>query len=147
MSVMDGKLQALIDGLNHDLAGEYAAVIQYNYYATTVTGIHYQVLKPFFEAEIPDELGHAAYLSEKIANLGGEPTTVPASLKKVTDAKSMLEEAKQAEASTLEAYQERRAQAQELNMIELTVKLEEMIADEQHHLEILTKTLKDPAFA
>ncbi|RYM02160.1 ferritin-like domain-containing protein [Sporolactobacillus sp. THM7-7] len=144
---MDKKVQALIDGLNQDLAGEYSAVIQYNYYATTVKGIHYQILKPFFEAEIPDELGHAAYLSEKISNLGGEPTTIPASVKRVSDAKEMLEEARQAEADTLEAYKTRRTQAQELGMIELVVKLEDMIADEQKHLEELTKTLKDPVFA
>ncbi|RYL94513.1 ferritin-like domain-containing protein [Sporolactobacillus sp. Y61] len=144
---MDKKLQTLVDGLNKDLAGEYSAVIQYNYYATTVSGLNYQILKPFFEAEIPDELGHAAYLSEKIANLGGEPTTVPAPVKKVTEAKAMLEEARKAEADTLENYKQRRSQAQELGLIELVVKLEDMIADEQSHFEKLAKTLKDPLFA
>ncbi|MCI1856863.1 MAG: ferritin-like domain-containing protein [Sporolactobacillus sp.] len=144
---MDKKLETLITGLNKDLAGEYSAVIQYNYYATTVAGLNYQILKPFFEAEIPDELGHAAYLSEKIANLGGEPTTVPAPVAKVTDAKAMLANARQAEADTLKNYRERRSQAQELGMIELVVRLEDMISDEQKHLEKLTKTLKDPAFA
>jgi bacterioferritin len=109
--------------------------------------LNYQILKPFFEAEIPDELGHAAYLSEKIANLGGEPTTVPAPVAKVSDAKAMLEGARRAEADTLENYRERRSQAQELGMIELVVKLEDMIADEQNHLEKLTKTLNDPIFA
>ncbi|RYL93038.1 ferritin-like domain-containing protein [Sporolactobacillus sp. THM7-4] len=144
---MDNNVQSLIEGLNADLAGEYSAVIQYNYYATTVTGMNYQVLKPFFEEEIPDELGHAAYLSEKIMNLGGEPTTVPAPVKKVTDAKEMLEEARKAEARTLEAYKTRRIQADELGMVELVVKLEDMIADEQMHFEKLTKTLKDPVFS
>ncbi|MFX3618159.1 MAG: ferritin-like domain-containing protein [Sporolactobacillus sp.] len=144
---MDQKVQGLIEGLNGDLAGEYSAVIQYNYYATTVSGLNYQILKPFFEAEVPDELGHAAYLSEKVANLGGEPVTVPAPVKKVTSAKEMLEEAKRAEAQTLENYKERRSQAQELGMIELVVKLEDMISDEQGHLEKLSKTLKDSVFA
>ncbi|WP_100488929.1 ferritin-like domain-containing protein [Sporolactobacillus pectinivorans] len=144
---MDKMLQELINGLNEDLAGEYTAVIQYNYYATTVSGLNYQILKPFFEAEIPDELGHAAYLSEKIANLGGEPVTAPVPVSKVADAKAMLENARKAEADTLENYQIRRSQAQELGMIELVVKLEDMIADEQNHLEKLTKTLKDPIFS
>ncbi|MFT8391482.1 MAG: ferritin-like domain-containing protein, partial [Sporolactobacillus sp.] len=88
---MDAKLSALVEGLNNDLAGEYSAVIQYTYYATTVAGLNYEILKPFFEEEIPDELGHAAYLSEKIANLGAEPVTVPAPVAKATDAKAMLE--------------------------------------------------------
>ncbi|MFT8870740.1 MAG: ferritin-like domain-containing protein [Sporolactobacillus sp.] len=144
---MVAKLDTLIDGLNKDLAGEYSAVIQYTYYATTVSGLDYQILKSFFEDEISDELSHAAYLSEKVANLGGEPITVPAPVAKVTSAKEMLENARQAEADTLENYKERRAQAAELGMIELVVKLEDMIADEQGHLEKLTKTLKDPVFA
>ncbi|TGA99183.1 ferritin-like domain-containing protein [Sporolactobacillus shoreae] len=144
---MDKKLEELINGLNEDLAGEYSAVIQYNYYATTVSGLNYQILKPFFEAEIPDELGHAAYLSEKISSLGGEPVTAPAPVSRVTDAKAMLENARQAETDTLENYRIRRAQAQALDMIELVVKLEDMIADEQNHLEKLTRTLKDPVFS
>lgn len=144
---MAEKLQALIDGLNSDLAGEYSAVIQYNYYATTVKGTYYQVLKPFFEQEIPDELGHAAYLSEKISNLGGTPTTTAAPVTQVADAKDMLLEAQKAEANTLEAYKTRRSQAQELGLIELVVKLEDMISDETGHLEKLTKLLKDPVFA
>ncbi|MFT8362854.1 MAG: ferritin-like domain-containing protein [Sporolactobacillus sp.] len=144
---MDAKLSALVEGLNNDLAGEYSAVIQYTYYATTVAGLNYEILKPFFEEEIPDELGHAAYLSEKIANLGAEPVTVPAPVAKATDAKAMLEGAKAAEAQTLVNYKERRSQAQELGMIELVVKLEDMISDEQNHLEKLTKILKDPVFA
>lgn len=143
---MDQK-EALIAGLNQDLAGEYAAVIQYTYYATTVTGLNYQILKPFFEAEIPDELGHAAYLSEKISRLGGEPTTVPAPVEPVKDARAMLEAALKAESDTLENYQIRRGQAQDLKMIELVVKLEDMISDEQNHLEKLSRILHDPVFS
>lgn len=41
---MDKKVQALIDGLNKDLAGEYSAVIQYNYYATTVSGLNLSLI-------------------------------------------------------------------------------------------------------
>ncbi|MFT8391481.1 MAG: hypothetical protein ABF683_09355 [Sporolactobacillus sp.] len=63
------------------------------------------------------------------------------------DAKALLEGEKAAEAQTLVNYKERRSQAQELGMIELVVKLEDMISDEQNHLEKLTKILKDPVFA
>lgn len=143
---MDLK-ESLVAGLNQDLAGEYAAVIQYNYYATTVTGLNYQILKPFFEAEIPDELGHAAYLSEKIASLGGNPTTLPALVERTGDTRAMLEGAIKSESATLENYRIRRSQAQDLDMIELVVKLEDMISDEQNHLEKLTRILHDPVFS
>ncbi len=45
---MDAKLQELIDGLNEDLSNEYAAVIQYTYSASVVSGLYRSALKPFF---------------------------------------------------------------------------------------------------
>lgn len=141
---MDEKLQELIDGLNIDLAAEYAAAIQYTYYASTVTGLAYQILKPFFEGEIPDEQGHALYLSEKIKTLGGEPTTKAAEVKPVRDVKEMLEEARKAEKDTIERYEKRKRQAEELGFTELVVKLEDMIADETNHMEDMERLLQDP---
>ncbi|GGH87388.1 bacterioferritin [Pullulanibacillus pueri] len=140
---MDEKMKALIDGLNEDLANEYGAVIQYTTYAATVSGMHYQVLKPFFEDEIPDEQGHASYLSEKIATLGGNPTTKPAEVVYTTDAKRMLEEVHKSESDTIERYKKRRKQADELGLIDLVVKLEDMIADETKHKEITERMLND----
>ena len=51
--------EQLIQGLNVDLAHEYAAVIQYRTYASAVTGPYRQELREIFANEIPDELGHA----------------------------------------------------------------------------------------
>ncbi|AXI28438.1 ferritin-like domain-containing protein [Priestia aryabhattai] len=141
---MEEKMRQLIEGLNTDLAGEYSAVIQYTYYASTVTGLEYQILKPFFEGEIPDEQGHALYLSEKIKNLGGEPTTKPAEVKHVSNVTEMLKEASRAEKETIERYEERKKQAEELGLTELVVKLEDMIADETNHMEEMERLLKDP---
>ena len=55
---MDKKVEALIEDLNVDLAHEYGAAIQYSYSASVVTGLFRSALKPFFEEEITDELGH-----------------------------------------------------------------------------------------
>ena len=71
--------ETLIQGLNQDLAHEYQAIIQYVTYAATVSGIHRGELKEFFLAEIQDELRHAQFLADKIAALGGKPTTQPVS--------------------------------------------------------------------
>ncbi|GGE44505.1 bacterioferritin [Pullulanibacillus camelliae] len=141
---MDDKMKTLIDGLNEDLANEYGAIIQYTTYAATVTGMNYQMLKPFFEEEIPDEQGHASYLSEKIATLGGEPTTRPAEVVFTTDAREMLQEIFKSESATIERYKIRRQQADELGLIDLVVQLEDMIADETKHKEITERMLKDP---
>ncbi|MTT30487.1 ferritin-like domain-containing protein [Terrilactibacillus sp. BCM23-1] len=141
---MKPEMKELIDGLNEDLAAEYGAVIQYTYYAATVTGLYYQVFKPFFEEEIPDEQGHALYLSEKISTYGGTPTTTPAPVKQVTDVKDMLTEASKAELDTIKRYEKRIEKARELGLTELAVTLEDMITDETQHYEKMERMLKDP---
>ncbi|MFC0189815.1 ferritin-like domain-containing protein [Fictibacillus aquaticus] len=143
---MDKDLQTLIDGLNEDLANEYSAVIMYNHNAATVSGLYRQILKPFFQSEISDEQGHALYLAEKIKTLGGTPTTTPKPVKQLTDVREMLEEARNAEVDTIKRYEQRKEQASKLNMTELVVKLEDMIADETNHKEEMDRLLQDNRF-
>ncbi|RBW69314.1 ferritin-like domain-containing protein [Bacillus taeanensis] len=140
---MEPKLKELIDGLNEDLANEYAAQIMYTHNAAVVSGIYRSVLKPFFESEVADEQGHALYLAEKIKTLGGQPTTTPAEVKQVTEVREMLEEARKAEYETIKRYEQRKEQAEELGYTELVVKLDDLIADETHHMEELDRLLSD----
>ncbi|UFU00496.1 ferritin-like domain-containing protein [Radiobacillus kanasensis] len=142
----DSKLEALIDGLNEDLANEYAAAIMYTYNASVVSGLYRSILKPFFENEISDEIGHALYLSDKITTLGGTPTTTPVQVKQLTDVKEMLEETRKAEADTITRYEKRKEQAEELGFTELSVKLDDMIADETGHKEEIDRLLMDSRF-
>jgi bacterioferritin len=141
---MDKTMQTLIDGLNEDLANEYTAVIMYTYNAATVSGLNRQVLKPFFDQEVPDELGHASYLAEKISMLGGTPVVEPAPFKTGKDVKEMLELALEAEKDTIKRYKQRLEQADEAGEIALKVQLEDMIADETRHKEELERLLEDP---
>lgn len=141
---MDNDVKSLIDGLNEDLAHEYGAVIQYTYSASVVSGLYRSALKPFFEAEITDELGHALYLSEKIKSLGGTPTTRPADVPQPTEVKDLLEATLQSEADTIERYEKRKEQAEALGYTELVVKLEDFISDETHHKEEIERLLADP---
>ncbi|PSL43582.1 bacterioferritin [Salsuginibacillus halophilus] len=140
---MDAKTKELIDGLNEDLANEYGAVIMYNHYASVVEGLYRQVLKPFFESEVPDELQHAQYLAEKIKILGGTPTTQPVEVSNPSTVKEMLENARQSEIDTIKRYKERLKLAEELGMVELQVKMEDMIADETGHMEDMERLLQD----
>lgn len=136
--------QDLIDGLNKDLSNEYSAIIMYTTYAASVNGLNYQILRPFFEKEIPDEQGHAQYLSEKISTLEGTPTTSAEPVRQVEDAREMLQEAHRAESETIKRYENRRIQAEVLGMTELVVSLEDMIRDETTHMEEMERILKDP---
>ncbi|WP_163537130.1 ferritin-like domain-containing protein [Gracilibacillus sp. YIM 98692] len=140
------KLQELIDGLNEDLANEYAATIMYTYHASVVSGLYRSLLKPFFEDEINDEIGHALYLSDKIKTLGGTPTTTPAKVEQLTNVQDMLKATLKAETETIERYEKRKEQADELGFTELVVKLEDMIADETNHKEETERLLADASF-
>lgn len=140
------SMEKLIEGLNLDLSHEYGAAIQYTYSASVVSGLYRSALKPFFEEEITDELGHALYLSEKIKSLGGTPTTKSAEVPQPTDVKDLLEAVRQAEADTVKRYEERMKQAEELGLTELVVQLEDMIADETRHKEEVERLLMDPRF-
>lgn len=144
---MNQDLKKLLDGLNEDLAHEYAAAIQYTYSASVVSGLYRSALKPFFESEINDEMGHALYLSEKIKTLGGTPTTKAAEIPQPTEVKDLLEATLQSEKDTVDRYEKRKKQAEELGYTELVVKLEDLIADETNHKEEVQRLLMDPTFS
>src|ERR1700722_4122385 len=85
--------QTLIEGLNHDLAGEYQAIVMYTHYSAKLTGPYRRELRALFQTEIPDEQAHAQFLADKIANLGAEPTTSPRLVPDADEPKEMLENA------------------------------------------------------
>ncbi len=133
--------KGLIDGLNEDLAAEYQAVIMYRTYASLVAGPWRQELRAFFEAEIPDELGHAAYLADKVVALGGIPVVEPGPVPVVKDNKEMLERTLQAEIDTIARYTKRVEQAEAAGEIALKVQLENMILDETAHRDDIRRML------
>lgn len=132
---------ALVAGLNHDLAGEYQAILMYSHYAAKVTGPCRGELRSLFQAEIADELGHAQFLADKIAALGGEPTTEPRGVPDADYPREMLENALAAEKQAIAGYSERLGQAEDYGDIGLKVALENQIADETRHKEELQRIL------
>ncbi|SEM73794.1 ferritin-like domain-containing protein [Lihuaxuella thermophila] len=140
---MDAK-QALIDGLNEDLAYELSAINQYIYNAAVVSGLARLTLRNLFAKEAQDEMGHAQYLAEKIAALGGEPVVQPKPFSHSRNVKEMLEATIQAEIDTIDRYTERLEQADAVQDIELKTRLEDIIADETKHKEEMLRLLEDP---
>ncbi|NQV24112.1 MAG: ferritin-like domain-containing protein [Rhodopirellula sp.] len=133
--------QALIDGLNDDLAGEYQAILMYTQYSAKLTGPYRRELRALFQAEIPDEQGHAQFLSDKIANLGGDPTTKPRNVPPADQPRQMLEQALKAEKQAIADYCERIEQAEALGDVGLKVNLENQVADETRHKEEIERIL------
>lgn len=133
---------ALIEALNGDLAGEYQAVLMYTTYAAAVTGPHRPMLRQFFSAEIPEELAHAQFLADKIASLGGRPTTEPRTVPETTDPREMLANVLAAEKQAIADYQKRSEQAAEFGDKGLATHLETIVEDETGHFEETEKILR-----
>lgn len=134
--------QELIDALNGDLAGEYQAVLMYLAYGAAVTGPHRPMLKQFFEAEIPEELAHAQFLADKVASLGGVPTTEPRPVPMTGDPRQMLVNVLEAEKQAIADYKARAEQAMEYGDKGLGIHLEDIVDDETGHYEETEKMLR-----
>ena len=133
--------QQLIQLLNEDLAHEYSAIIQYLQYSARVRGPWRTELRAFFQAEIPDEQTHAQFLADKVAALGGVPTTQPAPVVDAETPQAMLTAVRNAEADAVRRYTERAQQADALGEIALKVQLENFISDEQGHMQEVDQML------
>ncbi len=133
--------KALIEGLNHDLAGEYQAIVMYIQYSAKLTGPYRRELRALFQAEIVDEQGHAQFLADKIAALGGEPTTQPRPVPPAEQPREMLEHALAAEKQAIADYDQRLRQADAIGDVGLKVSLENQVADETRHKEEIERVL------
>ena len=132
---------ALVNGLNEDLRREFQAIVRYTQFAASVEGPHRPQLAELFRGEIADELRHAHFLADKIAALGGEPTTLVPPVETSRDARGMIEMVAAAEREDVEAYTQRAREAEQAGDIGLKVQLENMVLDETRHLEELRKIL------
>ncbi len=139
----DVTMEELLEGLNYDLAAEFQAVITYQLFATLCTGPFRNEIREFFKKEVPDELGHAEFLADKIVALGGEPTPEPLPVKLTRDNREMFEMALQSEKETIERYEQRVRQADALGLTGLKVQLEDLIVDETNHKEEMEKILRN----
>lgn len=134
--------EELIEGLNQDLAAELGTVIRYTYQSSKATGFAGFELREILEGEIQDELGHAAYLMDVIVDLGGEPTTTPQGFDKPDGLKAMLELDMEMEEQDVEHYKAHAALAEELGLVEVQMRLEDMAADEAGHARELRRLVK-----
>lgn len=138
---MDAK-DKLIAGLQEDLANEYAAIIMYRTYASMVGGPFRQELKAFFENEIPDELGHAQFLADKLVSLGAAPVVQPTAVPVTSDPREMLEYALAAEVDTIRRYTQRISESEAAGEIAIKIQLEDLIVDETGHRDEIRKMLR-----
>jgi bacterioferritin len=110
-------------------------------YASLVDGPYRPQLAAFFKSEVAGELGHAQFLADKIASLGGTPTTHVASVPAAHEPRAMLEAVLAAEEEAIRRYRERISQAEAFGDIGLKVQLENIIAEETGHRDEVRRIL------
>lgn len=100
--------EELIRRLNAALGWELRAQLLYSHYAAYVKGIYRLHLKPFFEAEATESVGHATAVRDHIVKLGGVARTDRDATEIVhtDDYKVMLEEALKTETHAARSYGE-----------------------------------------
>jgi bacterioferritin len=136
------KKGKLIKHLNEDLAGEWGTIMRYTYQSAMAFGLRGAELRDLLQKEIPDELGHASFLTDVIVDLGGDPVLEHKPFKLEHDIKAMLELDLKMELGDVENYKKHARLAEDMGEIELKVKLEEMAADENRHARELRRILR-----
>ena len=135
----DEAKERLIAGLNEDLSIELAGIVRGVFQASTAGGLLGHELRELLEKELPTELTHAQFLSDKIAILGGTPTTSVAAVEISSDVGKMIEDDIAMEWKIAKRLNERAAQAERYGDIGLKVRLEEMIAEGTDHANALQR--------
>jgi bacterioferritin len=135
----DEAKERLIAALNEDLSIELAGIVRSVFQASTAGGLLGHELRELLKKELPTELTHAQFLADKIAILGGTPTTSVAAVEVSSDVGKMIEDDIAMEWKIAKRLNERAAQAERYGDIGLKVRLEEMIAEGTDHANALQR--------
>jgi bacterioferritin len=131
--------EKLVAGLNDDLALELAGIVRSVNQASTAGGLLGHELRELLQKELPVELQHAQFLADKIAILGGTPTTSIAEVPLPVDVGKMIDEDIATEWKIVSRLRERAGQAEGYGDIGLKIRLEEMIAEGTDHANALQR--------
>lgn len=133
MTEQETNRDALIKGLQEDLAREYKAIIQYVVYSQAIDQPQYMTIAAELEKHAHEELDHALRIARQLDYFGVYPETTPAPVQVSDDPKQMLEFDLQAEDDTVANYRTRIIQANKLGEFALAEELQHIIRQEQEH--------------
>lgn len=123
----------LLGALNHALAEEMAAIVQYMWHHVMVKGMESPELMEKFRQTSMEEMKHAEMLAERIDYLGGTPTTAVGPIQMGGDAHQMVVDDLAAEERAIKMYREYVDLAQRLGDVVTRHILEEILEDEEEH--------------
>ena len=125
--------EALVQGLQEDIAREYQAIIQYVIFSQKLDGARYMEIATILEAHAHEELDHAIAVAKQLDYFGAYPVHQPATVTVSEDNDLMLWADLDAEDTTIAEYRKRIRQAQALGEFALAEILQEIIKQEQDH--------------
>jgi bacterioferritin len=140
------KHAELIKRFNKVLSWELAGTIQYLHHNAMLSGLWREVYAGLFEDGSKEARKHAELVANKIVVLGGVPTVEPARIRQATTLEDMLAAALELEEEALKAWEAVHEVAGQANM-GTQFWVEEMISEEQQHIDGLKRLLKDQAAA
>ena len=123
----------LIDALNADRADELAAILQYLGHHYLGEGMESPEIVELFKSTAVAEMKHAEALAERIAYLGGDPTTKPSAVKKGGSLKKMIQDDLAAENTAIRNYKAHVKLADSLGDSTTRRLLEGILSDEEGH--------------
>ena len=138
-------VDAQIECLNRALRLQHRSVLQYSLVAGTVIGLEYQAHAEKMKEHALSELEDATRLTEKIAALGGEPTTDVAPLSFTADPAKAIDRLIEDEGETLEALQAAiEPTGREAASEAVEHRLEHMIMRKQEQVDYLLRAQRQP---
>lgn len=125
--------EKVIEALNRARARELGVVLQYMWQHATAQGLTSPTVAGIFKEIAKVEMKHAEDLAERLAYLGGEPTTTPDPVKRSADLKQMIQDDLEAENQAIRMYKEIIELCRQEDDVTSRRLMENLLADEEEH--------------
>ncbi len=133
----------LMDLMNQAIAREIQVSIQYMWQHVLWKGVKGFAVKEEFEKIAIEEMKHAEAIAERLAFLGGIPTTKPEPIFVGESLKEMLEQDVKDEEKAIELYRRIIKKAQQEEDYTTTRLFRKILEDEEEHLDTFRGLLED----
>jgi bacterioferritin len=134
--------QKLLDILNHAIAGELQAIIQYMWQHIQWKGVEHYAVSDAIEKVAIGEMKHAEKIAERSWYLGARPTIQPAPIFVGDTFEEMLKNDAKAELETIAMYKEIMQLAEKEDDVATKEIFEEIEEEEIEHHDFFTSLLE-----
>lgn len=129
--------------LNKGIAREIQVSVQYMWQHVLATGIKGAAIEDIFKEIAITEMKHAESIAERLAYLGGTPTTKPDPIFVGGSLEEMIKNDVKAEEEAVALYKQTIKVAEEEGDITTRRLFEEILGDEEDHLDTFTNLLEE----